>query len=68
MPAPRATDEHALLARAYAAFNARDLDAALVTMHPAVDWPSGWEGGRVTGRDGVGGYWTRQWAAIDPLV
>jgi hypothetical protein len=37
-------------------------------MHPAVDWPNGWEGGRVTGRDEVRSYWTRQWAAIDPTV
>ena len=36
----------------YAAFNARDIDAALAGMHPEVDWPNGWEGGRVHGRDG----------------
>ena len=61
-------DTRELLERAYAAFNARDLDAALATMHPDVDWPNGWEGGRVTGHDGVRQYWTRQWAAIDPRV
>ena len=37
-------------------------------MHPDVDWPNGWEGGRVRGHDEVRDYWTRQWAAIDPTV
>lgn len=57
-----------LLQKVYAAFNARDLDLATSIMHPEVDWPNGWEGGRVHGRDGVREYWTRQWAAIDPSV
>ena len=59
---------HQLLHAAYAAFNARDLEAALALMHPNVDWPNGMEGGRVLGHDGVGNYWTRQWAMIDPHV
>jgi ketosteroid isomerase-like protein len=42
-----------LLRRAYAAFNARDLDAALALMHPDVDWPNAIEGGRVAGRPDV---------------
>lgn len=57
-----------LLTQAYEAFNARDLDTAVSLMHPDVDWPNGWEGGRVYGRSGVRDYWTRQWAAIDPCV
>ena len=57
-----------LLKNAYAAFNARDIDAALATMHPDVDWPNGWEGGHVYGHQGVREYWTRQWKAIDPHV
>ena len=52
----------------YAAFNARDIDAALAGMHPEVDWPNGWEGGRVHGRDAVRDYWTRQWQALDSRV
>jgi hypothetical protein len=52
----------------YAAFNARDVDALISQLHPDVDWPNAWEGGRVRGRDGVRDYWTRQWAAIDPRV
>jgi hypothetical protein len=49
----------------YAAFNARDVDAALAVMTPNVDWPNGWEGGRVVGHDQVRDYWLRQWAEID---
>ncbi len=57
-----------LLTRIYNAFNARDIDAVLAVLHPDVDWPNGWEGGRVHGREGVRDYWTRQWAAINPSV
>jgi hypothetical protein len=52
----------------YEAFNARDIDAVLRQMSPEVDWPNAWEGGRVRGHEDVRGYWTRQWAAIDPKV
>ncbi len=57
-----------LLRDAYAAFNARDIDAALGTMHPDVVWPNGMEGGYVHGHDAVRAYWTRQWDVIDPHV
>jgi hypothetical protein len=57
-----------LLIYVYARFNARDIDAVLAAMHPDVDWPNGWEGGRVHGRDGVRDYWTRQWKELDPNV
>jgi hypothetical protein len=40
-----------ILRRCYAAFNARDLEGALATMHPEVHWPNGWEGGWVEGRE-----------------
>src|SRR5215212_8934783 len=64
-----ADSEHAdLLRRTYAAFNARDIDAVLAVMHPDVDWPNAWEGGRVHGHDQVRDYWTRQWAEIHPTV
>jgi len=62
------TSSTELLARAYAAFNARDLDAALATMCPDVVWPNGWEGGTVHGHDGVRSYWTRQWRVLNPHV
>ena len=57
-----------LLTKVYKAFNARDIDAVLAFMCPDVDWPNGWEGGRVYGHEGVRDYWSRQWAAIDPYV
>jgi hypothetical protein len=52
----------------YAAFNERDIDAVLEAMADDVDWPNAWEGGRLRGHEAVRGYWTRQWAAIDPRV
>jgi ketosteroid isomerase-like protein len=57
-----------ILRAAYRAFNARDVDAAVALMHPDVDWPNAWEGGRVTGRDAVRDYWTWQFAAISSHV
>ena len=52
----------------YAAFNDRDIDAVLATMHADVDWPNGMEGGRVYGHEGVRAYWTRQWKLVNPKV
>lgn len=57
-----------LLDAIYAAFNARDIHAALALMRPDVDWPNGMEGGRVHGHDEVRAYWQRQWGLIDPHV
>ena len=62
------SEHEELLRRAYEAFNARDVDAALALMHPDVDWPNGMEGGRVLGRDAVREYWTRQFEVIDSRV
>jgi len=61
-------DREGLLREMYAAFNGRDIDAVLVRMHPEVDWPNAWAGGRVSGHEAVRDYWTRQWAEIDPRV
>lgn len=60
--------EFAVLKKAYEAFNARDIDAALAAMQPDVEWPNGMEGGTVHGHAGVREYWTRQWSMIDPHV
>lgn len=57
-----------LVRRAYAAFNARDIDGALALTQPDVDWPNGMEGGREVGHEAVRAYWTRQWRLIDPHV
>ncbi|HET6997043.1 MAG TPA: nuclear transport factor 2 family protein [Solirubrobacterales bacterium] len=56
------------LRAAYRAFNTRDVEAAVVLMHPQVDWPNAWEGGRVVGREAVSAYWTRQFEAISSAV
>jgi hypothetical protein len=61
-------DHQPLLRRAYAHFNAREIDAAVALMHPDVDWPNGFEGGREHGRAAVRAYWTRQFEQIDPEV
>lgn len=56
------------LRRAYAAFNARDIETVLSLMDPDVDWPNGMEGGRVVGQAAVREYWTRQFQQIDSHV
>jgi ketosteroid isomerase-like protein len=57
-----------LIKNAYAAFNARDIDAILQVMHPEVKWPKAWEGGYASGHEEVRAYWERQWKEIDPNV
>jgi ketosteroid isomerase-like protein len=61
-------DDADRLNQLYRAFNERDIETLLDQMSADVDWPNAWEGGRVRGREGVRGYWTRQWSAIDPAV
>jgi hypothetical protein len=63
-PAP----EIELLRAAYAAFNTRDIDAALTLMTPDVAWPRAFKGGFVRGPEEVRAYWTEQWSEIDPHV
>jgi ketosteroid isomerase-like protein len=62
------TPEIELLRRVYAAFNRREIETVLAKMHPDVDWPNGWEGGREHGRDAVRNYWKRQFEVLDPNV
>ncbi len=57
-----------LLRAAYAAFNARDIDAALATMARDVAWPKAFKGGFARGHQEVRAYWTEQWSEIDPRV
>jgi hypothetical protein len=61
-------DTQPLLARAYAAFNDRDIDSALALMSEDVSWPKASEGGRVAGKEEIRSYWTRQWKEFDPHV
>jgi hypothetical protein len=62
------TTETELLKAAYAAFNARNIDAALATMAADVSWPKAFKGGFVRGHQAVRAYWTEQWSEIDPHV
>ncbi len=57
-----------LIDRVYAAFNQRDVDAALSYMSETVSWPKASEGGRVVGKDAIRAYWARQWQEFDPHV
>jgi hypothetical protein len=57
-----------LIKKAYTAFNERDIDKALSTMQPNVQWSKAWEGGYISGHDEIKEYWTRQWKEINPNV
>lgn len=57
-----------VLRAAYAAFNARDADAALALMSSDVAWPRAFKGGFVQGKQAIRAYWTGQWSEIDPHV
>ena len=52
----------------YDAFNARDIDRALASMHPDVDWPNMIAGGREHGHAAVRAYWEKQFETTDPRV
>lgn len=64
----RIASEIELLRAAYAAFNARDIDAALAIMSNDVAWPRAFKGGFVRGTEEVRAYWTEQWSEIDGRV
>ena len=54
--------------KAYSAFNERNINNALSTMQPDVQWSKAWEGGYISGHDEIKQYWTRQWTEINPKV
>lgn len=64
----QSAQETRLLRAAYAAFNARDIDAALALMAADVTWPKAFKGGFVQGPEEIRAYWTEQWSEIDPHV
>jgi len=69
MPTPVVlSPEIELLRAAYAAFNARDIDAAVATMTEDVAWPKAFKGGFARGSEEIRAYWTEQWSEIDPHV
>lgn len=59
---------HDLIRKAYSAFNSRDIDTALSTLHANVEWPKAFEGGYVSGHNDIREYWTKQWTEINPNV
>ena len=63
-----ATQFSDLIKKAYAAFNERNIEKALSTMQPRVQWSKAWEGGYISGHDEIRQYWTRQWKEINPSV
>jgi hypothetical protein len=67
-PAPDAAELEAVLDAAYAALNARDIDATLALMDPAVVWPITGNGRSVHGQVGLRAHWTRQWQSTDTCV
>ncbi len=64
----QSAQETRLLRAAYAAFNARDIDAALALMAADVTWPKAFKGDFVQGPEQIRAYWTEQWSEIDPHV
>jgi len=64
----RMLKNQALIKNAYAAFNARNIEAILQMMHPEVKWAKAWEGDYANGHNEVSAYWQRQWKDIDPKV
>jgi ketosteroid isomerase-like protein len=64
----RPASEVERLSAAYAAFNARDIDAALALMTPDVAWPKAFKGSFVRGPEEIRAYWMEQWSEINPHV
>lgn len=64
----RAMTEAQRIRDAYAAFNSRDIEAAVALMTPDVRWPNVAEGGFVHGRDGVREHWRAQFRELNPRI
>ena len=62
------TAETQLLREAYAAFNARNIDAVVSLMTADIEWPRAFKGGFVRGKEEVRDYWTEQWGEINATV
>ena len=53
-----------LLRKAYEAFNAHNIDAALALLTPDVALPRAFKSGFVRGHEEIRAYWTEQWSEI----
>ncbi|AFZ34168.1 hypothetical protein Sta7437_0567 [Stanieria cyanosphaera PCC 7437] len=52
----------------YEAFNNREIERIILSMHPNVKWANGMEGGFVYGRNQVRDYWRKQFEMIQPQL
>lgn len=59
-------DTEALLNRLYEAFNRKDIEAVVSTLHPDVSWPSLFGEGRMQGHEALRRMWREQFSKIDP--
>lgn len=59
-------DHKALLTSLYEAFNRKDIEAVVASMHPDVSWPDLFGEGRRSGRDALRAMWRDQFSKIDP--
>jgi hypothetical protein len=62
------TETETLIAKAYSAFNHRNIEGALALMQENISWPKASEGGRAVGKAEIRAYWSRQWEEFDPHV
>jgi SnoaL-like domain len=60
--------EQQFLQNLYEAFNKREIEAVISSMHPNVKWANGMEGGFVYGRDQVRDYWEKQFEMVQPKL
>ncbi|KAA1257976.1 SnoaL-like domain protein [Rubripirellula obstinata] len=58
------SEHQQLLQSLYDAFNEREIETIISTMHPDVKWANGLDGGFVHGQDEVRQYWTSQFENI----
>lgn len=57
-----------LIDELYAAFNVRDIEHVLGTMHPDIEWPDRQYNEVIHGHDALRRYWLTQWASMDPII
>lgn len=56
----------ARLARMYEAFNRKDIDDLMASIHPDVEWPNFIAGGMIRSQQALRAYWADQFAMVDP--
>ncbi len=62
------TSEQRFLQNLYEAFNKREIETIISSMHRDVKWANGMEGGFVYGRDQVREYWRKQFELLQPQL